>query len=352
MKKMTLSRMLSILLLLMILGAGIVFNVNKPRVMVLHSYHPSYAWTREVNKGLTRGMERWTDYSVRWHYMDTKKHNDKEWLEKAELVALQAIEKWDPHVIIAIDDLAQSHGANHFLNHPTTSIVFAGVNGTIEPYGYHEAKNVVGIFERKQWGAVKEALLIIEQAKGAQAKRNARLGYIVDASTSMKKDRVYVHNHNWKPLDFDSEKNSIMVDNYPAWQRELLALAQRVDYILVANYRKLWRSDEDKSFVPAKEVMQWTEENAKVPVIGVNVFNVEDGAMLSVGVSPYEQGETAAKLTEGILEKKLTPANMPVRFFHNSQYIIAMRKSALERRNLKLPTIYESFSRATANYIE
>ena len=94
--------------------------------------------------------------------------------------------------------------------------------------------------------------------------------------------------------------------------------------------------------------MEWTEENSPVPVIGTNPFNTEDGAMLSVGVSPYEQGETMAEMARMIIEKGVAPKAIPIRTSH--QYVVAFRKSALERRHMKVPQIFEAFARATENY--
>ena len=94
--------------------------------------------------------------------------------------------------------------------------------------------------------------------------------------------------------------------------------------------------------------MEWTEANSTVPVIGTNVFNTEDGAMLSVGVSPYEQGETMAEMARMIIEKHMAPKDIPIRTSH--QYVVAFRKSALERRHMTVPQIFEAFARATDNY--
>ena len=93
--------------------------------------------------------------------------------------------------------------------------------------------------------------------------------------------------------------------------------------------------------------MTWTEANSPVPVIGMNTFNSEEGAMLSVGVSPYEQGEVAAtmaiKLIEGVDIKSL-----PIQT--SSQYVVAVRKSALDARNISIPEVFEAYAIASNNY--
>lgn len=72
--------------------------------------------------------------------------------------------------------------------------------------------------------------------------------------------------------------------------------------------------------------------------------------MLSVGISPYEQGEYAARTALKIIREKIPAGNIPVRM--PQQYIVAMRKSALDKRGLQVPRIYEAFARAANYYYE
>jgi len=171
--------------------------------------------------------------------------------------------------------------------------------------------------------------------------------YLMDPSASIKRGRPLIDNFAWEPIQYDG---SVIAQDFEHWQELVLKKGQEVDYIIVSNYRKLPRSSTNKSFMSPKEVMNWTEANSQVPVIGINSFNVEDGAMLSVGVSPYEQGEVVAKMTEKILEEEKPAHEIP--FQKNKMYIIALRKDALEKRSIALPTIYEAFGRATEHYIE
>jgi len=54
----------------------------------------------------------------------------------------------EPDVLIAVDDNAQKYAAKYFVNHPRIKIVFSGINGSVQPYGYDTANNVTGILER------------------------------------------------------------------------------------------------------------------------------------------------------------------------------------------------------------
>ena len=72
--------------------------------------------------------------------------------------------------------------------------------------------------------------------------------------------------------------------------------------------------------------------------------------MLSIGVSPYEQGGTAARMARNIIEDRKAPNKIP--YVTSRQYVVSFRRSALERRNLQVPKIFEAFARATDNYYE
>ncbi len=341
------SRVLSILFVFAVLVTAVVFNAAKPRVMILHSYDPDYPWTRDVDEGIERVAKRWTDYSVTRHYMNTKKLSDKESLRYAGIVARRAIEQFDPGVLIAVDDLAQKLAAMHYTDHPRMNIVFAGVNGSIEPYGYQDVQNVTGIFERKPWQAVKELILTLEREKPRPNPRPS-IRYLMDPSPSMQRDRAFVEAFDWSPIRFGG---TFVAQDYQRWKQHVKGLHEpESDYLLIANYRKLPRSGGDPSPPPPAEIMHWTEANSAIPVIGVNVFNVEDGAAIAVGASPFEQGEVAAAMAETLLEQGLRGIELPM--VMNRQYVVAIHQEALSRRNLRLPQIYETFARTTATYIK
>ena len=341
-----LSLILSVLFLVIMLSTAVYFNVTKPRILILQSYDPSYPWTRDIDVGLKRIAKNWTNYSVAWHYMDTKKNSDPQSLERTGIIARRTIKRYDPHVLIAIDDLAQQLAAQYFVDDPQLQIVFAGVNGSIESYGYDKALNVTGIFEKKQLHAVKETILALESKKEI-SNPNPKIMYVLDASASLEQDRPLIDNYSWAPVNY---RGSYVAQNYVNWQQIIEQEGSKVDYIIVANYRKLPREEKGSTFANPQEVMSWTDKNAKVPVIGINSFNVEDGAAISIGVSPFEQGMVAARMVETIIEQKIEANKIPM--VESKQYIVAIRESSLKMKHMQLPKIYEAFGRATDNFIE
>lgn len=326
---------------------AILFNAHKPRVLILHSYNPDYAWSRDEDAGIQTLAKNWNHYSVTRHFMDTNRYPDKDWLRRAGIAARRAIDRIDPDVLIAVDDPAQELAAKHYVDHPRMRIVFAGINASVESYGYLEADNVTGIYEHKPIEAVKELVQALEAGK-SDPKVTPRVLYLIDPSLSMSRDRYLIDAFDWNPLDYAGSRR---VEDFAAWKSVVADLADEgIDYLLVGNYRNLRQSPTDPAIPSPATVMGWTEQNSPVPVIGVNVFNVEDGGAIAVGPSAAEQGIKAAEMTEAILDRGIPPEDLP--FLPNRQYIVALSRSALARRGLKLPQVYENFARSTSTYRE
>lgn len=328
-------------------GLAVIFwvNLKRPSVLVLHSYSTDYVWTRDVNEGLRRVLSSTQSLRVRYHYMKTKQFSDPEDLRRAGLVARRVLEQYEPEVVIAIDDYAQQLVARHYVGRDGLSIVFAGINNDHRDYGYHTADNVTGILERIPVHGLVDALEEIGAANGADRGGAPRALFLADPSLSERHNASYLAAADWQPVRYQGAR--VMAD-YQAWQQTVLQLTDKTDFLLVSGYRKLPRSSSDPSYVPPAEIITWTEQHSPVPVIGMNAFNSKDGAMFSLGVSPYEQGEVAAQLALAILDGESDASALPVRT--SRQYLVAMRASAAARREVRIPALFEAFARATNNY--
>jgi len=316
-------------------------NYHKPRLLVLESYDKDYVWTQEVEEGIARELDGNHWVTIRHHYMRTKRFSDAPSLRRAAAAGRKAVDDFRPQVILAVDDYAQKLVARYYVNKPGIKIVFAGVNGRIEPYGYDHAANVTGILERKQIAALREILTILAGSAG----RPLKVAYLSDPALSSRCNVDTAAECDWSPHDY---LGGYIVPDFVRWQKKVRELAGGLDYLLVSGYRKLPRRLGEEGFVPPKEVMAWTVANLKVPVIGMNVFNSRDGAMLSVGVSPYEQGEVAAKMALDLLSGRREVKDIPIK--RASQYVVSMSESAMARYRVKVPRVFEAFARATDNF--
>ena len=87
-----------------------------------------------------------------------------------------------------------------------------------------------------------------------------------------------------------------------------------------------------------------------MPIIGTNGFFVEDGGMIALATSPFEQGRIAAEMTILILDKNIATKSIPVQ--STQQFIAYLRADRLQARQFPVPQVYVSFSRAMNNYYD
>lgn len=328
------------LFLVATLAVIVIYNHNRPRVLVLHSYDDTYPWARDVSVGVRRVLDEHPHLAVRWFYMDTKRHPAKEFKEQSGLAARKSIERWKPTVIIAIDDDAQQYVTRHYVNHPDVKVVFSGVNGGVEPYGFVGAGNVTGIVERKALRALKETLLEL----GGKSARDAplRLVHIGDTSGSVDHDDHHIGDFDWTPLVRLPSRRPAGFDD---WKKAVLDAQDQADFIVTTNYRRISRDGAKAgALVPPEEVVAWTVANSRIPVVGTNGFFVEDGGELAIGTSPFEQGEVAARMAMALLDGESAQ-----RIPHQSsrQFVVHMRSAKLRARGIELSPLYEAFAQAT-----
>ncbi len=301
-----------------------------------------------MNVGLKRVLDQ-RAYSLRWHYMDTKAHPYPDFMRRAAAMARSLIDQWEPQVIIAIDDNAQQLVARHYLNRDDVAVVFAGVGAVPEDYGYVGPANVTGILERMPLAAIRDTMLRVHQSLDQPLDQEAplRVIHVTDVSTSGAANRRQLLAFEWSPAVL---VESIEAPTFDTWQKAVSAAQGRADFLFLTNYHTLHRSASDSSIVPSAEVAAWTE--AHTPLLTLNAwgFYVEDGGMLSIGVSPYEQGEVAVGMAVAMIDDEVRPADLPVR--STSQFIVYLRGSSMEAKGVELPAIYEAFARATDNWFE
>lgn len=343
--KRRLSILFGVLFVLGTLYLAINHNLTQKRVLILHSYDPEYSWTRDVNIGLQRALSAYPEWSVRWHYMDLKRRPWPDARQAAGTQARRVVDEWRPDVVIAIDDDAQALVGKHFVNHPHLKWVFAGVNGGVEDYGYVGARNVTGVFERKQLAAARDAILAGHP--GARGRQTLRVLHLGDQSHSVKLDDVSISRFDWQPLQYAGSK---LVATFPEWQAAVLAMTDQADVLFVSNYRKLSRSATDRSLVSPREVVAWTEINSPVPIIGGNGFYVEDGGMFALGPSGFEQGNQAVRLAVQILAQEASPDSLMQ--LSTREFVVFMRPTQMAVHNFHLPYLYEAFARAMNNYFD
>ncbi|MBE7464457.1 MAG: hypothetical protein HS116_13345 [Planctomycetes bacterium] len=334
-------------LFLAIVGSFLIHeSLKRPRILVLHSYYTDYAWVKDIDIGIRRELGS-RPYNLRFHYMDTKRHPFPEFMEKAGLTARRMIDEWQPDIIIAVDDNAQKYVTRYYIDDPNKVILFSGLNAELQDYNFHTAKNVTGIIERIPYEAARDIFLQLLPSD------KRRVYHISDDSETSVAIHKEIENFDWSPLKFVESKQ---IATFGQWKEAVKDAEDECDCLLITHYHTLKDDHDPTKIIKPIDVVTWTEQNTKLPTLGFWGFFVEEGGMMAVAVSPYEQGEIPARMAWQIIEGGIKPHEVAEKFpwQKNRLFVMFMRGSTFRERlkGQEMPLILEAFARAMNHYYE
>lgn len=334
------------LILAFVIGAAIVIieaNTHRPRLLILHSHGSETAQALTINRGLRDELRNKTHFSVRWYYTGLNALPSRPLAEAQALRARKLVDTWKPDVILAIGDEVQEYVTRHYADDPRIKIVFCAVHEDVEPYGLDFAANATGTLMVPPLDALRELLSNLGRQLGLS--KPLRALHIGDKTDDVIDDGAHMSRGNWGDIRFVGNE---FVGTFEDWQLTVARAASRADVILTSDYSELYRSANDPTLVPAREVVAWTLAHSPVPVIGTRSQFVWDGGMLAVGASLYQQGREATHMAIRLLEKPESIKYVPPTQL--GEFVVAANESRLKERNITLPDIYRALARASNNY--
>ncbi len=115
------------------------------KILHIESYHEGYEWSDGIVNGI-RSVLKDTDIALNVWRMDTKRHPDEAYKQKAAQNAKALIDSYQPDLVIASDDNASKYLVAPYYKDSKLPIVFCGVNWNASGYGY-PYKNATGMVE-------------------------------------------------------------------------------------------------------------------------------------------------------------------------------------------------------------
>lgn len=305
-------------------------NAGRSTVLVVHSYHPVLAWTRQCTRGIDQVLG---DVATVHHvYLDTKRIPESEFQAMAD-AAMTVFRRLRPDVVMLGDD-----NALRLLGPPIaatgTPVVYLGINNNPREYFDTIPANVTGVIERVPlfpW--IRYLREIMPDA--------SRVLVLLDASPTSQA-LVDVNFGARKAITFDG--GSIEYNFSAGWDdwRQRVLGAAIYDMIVMPVFHAL--EDESGSHVPVDEVVGWTSAHTPVPVFANQDYAVGDDGVAGAYVI---QGETHARLAAAMAREILSgvnPASLPLQNDHNGAFYF--NKKQLRRFGLTLP----GFIKAQAIY--
>ena len=265
------------------------------KCFIVQSYHREYSWGADIAKGIKRRLEA-ASIDYEFFYMDTKRKTDESWKVYAGQLAAKKVKEYNPDVIIAADDNAQQYFAKEYVG-KDVFVVFCGVNADPTQYGY-PSSNVTGIIERPHF---KLSMDLAKEALGIKslAMLSSNDPTSVGAFAYMKQVYVDVNIKDWK-----------LIDKVDEWKSFVKECNDRVDALAIYMYHTV--KDENGKVVSPSDLLKWTVENSKIPILGFFDFGIKDGLLLGIVASGEDHGDKAAEYAIKLLQG-VPIASLPVR---------------------------------------
>jgi len=265
-----------------------VFSEGRPlKILLIHSYHPEYPWVDSITRGVKNALDG-KNVELEIFYMDTKRNTSKEWKLEAGRLAREKIENFKPDAVITADDNAQIFVAQQYLN-KDIFFVFCGVNGDPKEYGF-PANNITGILERPH---LKESVRYLKEIIPSVR----RIVVISDNDPTSIGALDYMQTQEPSDIKF---LNYHILGDLGLWKERILEYNLEADAIAVYMYHTIKYKENQFSMHP-NDVMRWTVENAKIPLLGFFDFSIEDGMFCGVVESGEEHGFRAAEMALALL---------------------------------------------------
>ena len=115
------------------------------KILFINSYHEGYAWSDGEEKGAKAALAG-SGAELRFHRMDTKRHQEEAFRVKAGQKAREEIEAWKPDLVIVADDPAVKYVLQQYYKGAKVPFVFCGVNWDATKYGL-PYPNATGMLE-------------------------------------------------------------------------------------------------------------------------------------------------------------------------------------------------------------
>lgn len=295
------------------------------KVLVVHSYHSQYEWVKGLQRGIDQVASENPDMQFETYFMDTKRKDSKEWMKEAGQIALEIVDEWQPEVVLTSDDNAQEYFAMKLIDHPTIKVVFCGVNAEAEDYHF-PAANVTGILQRPPFA---ESLARLTEV----APKAKRLAVIMDDSTTADGAIKY-----FKSVD---KAHRVVEWAQPKtrkeWEATILRFNEQMDAVGFYSYQTV--KDENGKVVEPRELLQWTIAHLQIPTFSPKTNAIDDGALVGVAESAFENGAKAARWSAEIARGKPV-RDFPVTAAVRGQSMINLETAqslriALENRTVK-----------------
>lgn len=329
---------------LVVLTSNFSFADVPKKIFIIHSYEQDHVCGQPQHDGAMKamaesGLEVGNNLDLAVYYMDTKRKNNTPELIKLQAeAALKKIEKFQPDVILTLDDNAFKTVALPLAG-SEYPIVFSGVNGQPETYNkinrFMENReqpgyNITGIYEKLH---IQESIRVLSKMFDLN-----KVIILDDLSSTGRAISVQVDLELFSeqgktsfPCDCEIEKRTIT-----SWEeyKEFISRVNSDSEIDAFYLASLLLKDAEGNAYTAPDIVDYTIKNAVKPAIAPNYSFIKMGLYGGASVDFFDMGYQAGKKMVLILNGT-APGTLPI--VDAQRVALAFNLSRAETLGLHIP---------------
>ncbi len=288
-------------------------HAQKKEVLIIHSYHQGLEWTDDVTKALENVFLPLKDqYELHFEYMDSKRYDDKLFLDLATIYSRKYKSRNISAVIISDNAALDFIKEYRSIIAPKAPIIFCGIND-YSPAMIEGVENITGITESSDYAANIELMIelhpnlkkiiVVNDNKTLTSKLHKKLFSAAAEPYTAKVNFGY-----WEDLSIEEiEEGASKLKGNVA--------------IFLINFHL----DKNERYIDYSEIANKTSKFNNVPVYGPFTFFLGKGIVGGMLTSGSLQGEAAAQLTIRIMNGEKA-SDIPVITSNTNQYMFDYNK--------------------------
>ncbi|MDD3463514.1 MAG: ABC transporter substrate binding protein, partial [Sulfurospirillaceae bacterium] len=286
--------------LIIVLLFGFLQAIETNEILLLHSYNKGLKWSDGISKGVESVMQKHPQYELTTEYMDSKKIVSNSYFEELFGLYKKKFASRKYKAVIVADNYAYEFAlANHDEFFKDTPIVFCGVeNFNPDNIEKHMEPYVTGVVEYKD---IKKNIELIYQAYPA-----IKTLYIISDSTF---SSLSIQDQIKTEAKAFADKFNIIFDNMvdlKTIDEKLNKLPKESAILFTSLY-----VDVNEKYVPYSKLQNFFS-HSRFPIFALNKIHLGEGVVGGFMITPFEQGELAAKKAFEIILEQKKPSDIPI----------------------------------------
>lgn len=267
------------------------FAEHSNNVLIIHSYHDSYKWTKDIQKSLDEELGQLLNTNIFIEHMDTKRFADKEYYTLLKDFYAKKYKNISFNLIITSDDNAFNFAKElrESIFSPNIPLLFCGVN-YLDVAHTQGVPNTSGVNEEVDIGKNFELITTLHP-------RVKNIYIIMDTTTTGKKMRKAtleaINNFRLKNISFE------IIDDITLKELKTKLLNLPKDSAILLT---LFIRAKDNEYFEHDVLSTLINKLSDTPLYGVWDFNLEHGIIGGYLASGLFQGKTLAAMAKQVLQ--------------------------------------------------